>query len=183
MALEFVVKLCGPIRGRLRLHHPFARVMEVDRPPVLWLRAHGCCNGAAQVDVEYPERGVMFLERGWKSFARAHNLMDGHVLRFKMMEADLLSVKIYGRSGARLSCCKQSSSRIESPSSRDSGEEDSDGSDVGDGSELSSSGQSTMTWAQTDRRPQRHRKLTPLPLPDRAALPRDPILPHLPAGS
>ena len=129
MALEFVVKLHGPLRGHLRLPHPFARVMEIDKPPVLWLRAHGCCNGAARVDVEYLERRVMLLRHGWKTFARAHNLMDGHILCFKMMEADLLSVKIYGRSGARLGCCEDSSSDVESSSSSDSDEEDSVGED------------------------------------------------------
>ncbi|KAE8819683.1 L-ascorbate oxidase-like protein [Hordeum vulgare] len=109
--------------------------MEVDKPPVLWLRAHDYHNGAVQVDVEYPERHVLLLGRGWKSFARAHNVMDGHILHFKMMKADLLFVKIYGRSCARLSCFEVSSSRTKSPSSHDSDEEDSDGSGSGDGSE------------------------------------------------
>ncbi|KAE8806746.1 l-ascorbate oxidase-like protein [Hordeum vulgare] len=136
MVLEFVVRLCGPIGGRLRLPLHFSKVMEVDKPPELWLRAHGCCNGVVQVDVEYPERRVLLLGRVWKIFARAHNLMDGHVLHFKMMEANLLSLKFYGRSGARLSCCEESSSGNVSPSSSDSDEEDSDGSGGGDVSEL-----------------------------------------------
>ncbi|KAE8801500.1 l-ascorbate oxidase-like protein [Hordeum vulgare] len=110
--------------------------MEVDKPPVLWLWAHGCCNGAMQVDMEYPESRVLLLGHGWKSFARAHNLMDWHFLCFKMIEADLLSIKKYGCSGARQSCCKESLSGTESSSSRDSDEEDSDGSGDDDGSEL-----------------------------------------------
>ncbi|KAE8785818.1 l-ascorbate oxidase-like protein [Hordeum vulgare] len=130
-ALEFVVRLCGPIRGCLCLPHPFAKVMEVDKPPVLLLRAHDCYNRAVQVDVEYLECCVLLLGNGWKSFARAHNLMDSHVLRLKMMEADLLSVKIYGRSGARLSCCEESSSRTVCPSPCDSNEDDSDSSGGG----------------------------------------------------
>ncbi|KAE8775424.1 l-ascorbate oxidase-like protein [Hordeum vulgare] len=125
----------GPFRSCLSLPGPFATVMEVDKPPVLWLRAHGCCNGVLHVDVEYPERQVLLLGHRWKSFARAHNLWDGHILHFKMVEADLLSVKIYGSSRVLLSYCKQSSSGTESPSSRESDEEVSDGSSNGDGSE------------------------------------------------
>ena len=77
----------------------------------------------------------MLLRRGWKTFARTHNLMDGHVLHFKMMEADQLSVKIYGRSGARLGCYEESSSDAESSSSSDSDEEDSVGEDDDDESQ------------------------------------------------
>ncbi|KAE8795328.1 hypothetical protein D1007_29825 [Hordeum vulgare] len=41
----------------------------------------------------------MLLGRGWKAFARAHNLEDGHILRFKLAKDNMLSVKFYGRSG------------------------------------------------------------------------------------
>ncbi|KAE8811118.1 folate-biopterin transporter 1, chloroplastic-like [Hordeum vulgare] len=61
---------------------------------MLWLQAHGCDNAALQVAVEYPEPRLLLLGRGWKSFARAHNLWDGHVLRFKMVAANLLSVMV-----------------------------------------------------------------------------------------
>ncbi|KAE8800272.1 L-ascorbate oxidase-like protein [Hordeum vulgare] len=86
-----------------------------------------------QVDAEYPEPRVMLLGPWWKSFARAHNLWYGHILLFKMVGANLLSVKVYGSSGVRLICCKESSSGTESPSSHDSDEEDSVGSGSGDG--------------------------------------------------
>ncbi|KAE8771719.1 l-ascorbate oxidase-like protein [Hordeum vulgare] len=108
--------------------------MEVDKPPVLWLRAHGCSHGAMRADVEYAKHHAMLLGRGWKAFARAHGLEDGHVLRFKMVEANMLSVKFYGRSGVCLGCCKESSSGAECSSSSDSDEEDSDGDGGGDGS-------------------------------------------------
>ncbi|KAE8776722.1 l-ascorbate oxidase-like protein [Hordeum vulgare] len=110
--------------------------MEVDQLPGLWLQTHGCYNGTVRVGVEHPERHIMLLGHGWKIFARTHNLLDGHVLRFKMVEANLLSVKIYGCSGARLSCCEESSSGVESPSSSDSDEEDSDCEGGGDRSKL-----------------------------------------------
>ncbi|KAE8791487.1 l-ascorbate oxidase-like protein [Hordeum vulgare] len=134
--LEFVVMLCGPIRGHLHLPYPFARVMEVDKLPVLWLRAHGYCNGATRADVEYLGCHAMLLGHGWKSFARAHILLDGHVLHFKMVEADMLSVRIYGCLGARLSCCEKSSSGAKCPSSSDSDEVDSDSDRSGEGSKL-----------------------------------------------
>ncbi|KAE8797489.1 L-ascorbate oxidase-like protein [Hordeum vulgare] len=108
--------------------------MEAIKPYVLCLRVYGFSHGAMQVNVEYPKRRSMLLGRGWKSFARAHNLEDTHVLRFKLAEDDILSVKFYGRSGVRLGCCKESSSGAECPSSSDSDEEDSGGGGVRGGS-------------------------------------------------
>ncbi|KAE8811755.1 l-ascorbate oxidase-like protein [Hordeum vulgare] len=98
---------------------------------MLWLRVHGGGNGAVPVVVEQPGPRILFLGRGWKRFVCAHNLWDGHILRFKMMTDNLLSVKIYESSGVRLSCCEESSSGTESPSSRESDEDGADGSDSG----------------------------------------------------
>ncbi|KAE8821110.1 l-ascorbate oxidase-like protein [Hordeum vulgare] len=109
--------------------------MEEEKPPTQWLRVHGCGNGAVSVVVEHPGARLLFLGRGWKSFARAHNLWDGHVLCFKMMADNLLSVKLYGSSGARLGCYEESSSGTDSPSSSGDGKEGSDGNDSGDGSD------------------------------------------------
>ncbi|KAE8787390.1 l-ascorbate oxidase-like protein [Hordeum vulgare] len=100
-------------------------VMEVDRPPVFWLRAHGCSHGAMQMHVEYPKPHSMLLGRGWKAFSRPHGLEDGYVLRFKLMEDRMLVIKFYGRSGVRLGYCEESSTGAECPSSSDSDEEDS----------------------------------------------------------
>ncbi|KAE8807837.1 L-ascorbate oxidase-like protein [Hordeum vulgare] len=72
----------------------------------------------------------MLLRPGWKTFAHAHIFMVGHVLRFKLVEADMLFVKIYGHFGAHLDCCEQSSSDAESSSSSDSDKEDSADEDV-----------------------------------------------------
>ena len=77
----------------------------------------------------------MLLRRGWKTFARAYCLMKGHVLCFKLAESDLLSVKVFGRSGYRLGCCAESSSDDESSSSSKSDQEDSDSDDEGSGRE------------------------------------------------
>ncbi|KAE8794307.1 L-ascorbate oxidase-like protein [Hordeum vulgare] len=88
-----------------------------------------------QVHVEYPKRRSMLLGRGWKAFARAHNLEDGHVLRFKLPEDDMLSVKFYGRLGVCLGCCEESSSGAKCPSSSDRDKEDSGGGGALDGSE------------------------------------------------
>ncbi|KAE8789772.1 L-ascorbate oxidase-like protein [Hordeum vulgare] len=102
---------------------------------MLWLRVHVCGNGAVPVAVEHPGPQLLFLGRGWKSFARAHNLWDGHVLRFKMMADKLLSVKLYGSLGVRLGCCEERLSGADNPSSSGGDEEGSDGSDSGDGSD------------------------------------------------
>ncbi|KAE8805700.1 L-ascorbate oxidase-like protein [Hordeum vulgare] len=83
-----------------------------------------------QVHVEYPKRRSMSLGRGWKAFARAQSLEDGHVLRFKLAKDSMMSVKFYGRSSVRLGCCKESSSSAEYPFSSDSNEEDNTGSGV-----------------------------------------------------
>ncbi|KAE8775609.1 l-ascorbate oxidase-like protein [Hordeum vulgare] len=94
--------------------------MEAAKPPVLLLWVYDSSHGAMQVHVEYPKRRSMLLGRGWKAFVRAHNLEDGHVLRFKLEEDDMLSVKFYGRSGVSLGYCEESSSGAECPSSSDS---------------------------------------------------------------
>ncbi|KAE8791316.1 l-ascorbate oxidase-like protein [Hordeum vulgare] len=102
--------------------------MEAARPPILWLRAHSCSHGAMQVRMEYPKNHSMLLGRGWKAFTRAHSLEDGHILRFKLAEENMLSVKFYGRIGVRLGCCEESPSGAECPSSRHSDEGDNGGS-------------------------------------------------------
>ncbi|KAE8791815.1 l-ascorbate oxidase-like protein [Hordeum vulgare] len=123
-ALEFVVGLCGPTCGRLCLPRPFAKVMEVDKPQGVCLHAHGCSNGAIYNSADYAAPRVMLSRHGWKNFGRANNFMAGHVLRFKLVEAYMLSIKIYGHSGACLGCCEESKSNAKSSSSSDSDEED-----------------------------------------------------------
>ena len=48
------------------------------------------------VDVEFPTPHVMYLHRGWKTFARLHSLTDGLTLHFKLMEGVLLSLGHHG---------------------------------------------------------------------------------------
>lgn len=127
--LEFVIRLYKPPHSRLRLPTPFARVMELEQPRALRLHMRGCGNGGMWVDVDFPAPHVMYFRHGWKTFARAHSLSEGHILQFKLMEGGLLSVKAFGCSGARLGCCTESSTDDESSSSSDSDEEDSGGDD------------------------------------------------------
>ncbi|KAE8783084.1 L-ascorbate oxidase-like protein [Hordeum vulgare] len=91
----------------------------------VWLHVLDCHNGAVYADADYPAPGVTLLRHGWKTFTRAHNFMAGHVLCFKLVEADMLSSNIYGLSGARLGCSEESSSDPGSSSSSNSDEEDS----------------------------------------------------------
>ncbi|KAE8809700.1 l-ascorbate oxidase-like protein [Hordeum vulgare] len=123
IVLEFVIGLRGPPRDHLHLPRPFAKVTEVDKPHGVVLCVDGCRNGVMYSDVEYPGPNFMLLRRRWKTFACAHNFMAGHVLRFKLVEEDTLSIKIYGHSGARLGCCEESSSKMECSSSSDNDEE------------------------------------------------------------
>ena len=94
----------------------------------------GCCHGDMRVNTGFPAPHVMLLRRGWKTFTHAHCLMKGHIRYFKLVESDLLSVKVFGRSGHRLGCCAESSTDDESSSSRDREEEETGGEDEGDGS-------------------------------------------------
>ncbi|KAE8785626.1 l-ascorbate oxidase-like protein [Hordeum vulgare] len=102
--------------------------MEAAKPHVLWLREHGCSHGNTHACVEYPKCHSMLLGRGSKAFACAHSLEDGHILCFKLAEENMISIKFYGRTGVRLSCCEESLSGAECPSLRDSNEGDSGGS-------------------------------------------------------
>ncbi|KAE8793206.1 l-ascorbate oxidase-like protein [Hordeum vulgare] len=125
--LEFIVELHGVPRGHLHLPCPFVRAMDAAKPPVLWLRAYDWSHSAMQVHVEYLKCRSILLGRGWKAFPRTHILEDGHVLRFKLAEDDMLSIKFYGRSGVRLGSCEESSSGTKCPSSSNSDEDDSGG--------------------------------------------------------
>ncbi|KAE8807383.1 l-ascorbate oxidase-like protein [Hordeum vulgare] len=102
--------------------------MEAARPPILCLWAHGCSHDAMLACVEYPKRHSMLLGRGWKAFSRAHSPEDGHILRFKLAEENMLPIKFYERTGVRLGCCEGSSSGAECPSSSDSYEQEIGGS-------------------------------------------------------
>nr|XP_020187383.1 B3 domain-containing protein Os03g0212300-like [Aegilops tauschii subsp. strangulata] len=130
---ELVIRLYKPMCGHLRLPTPFAWEMELEQPRALRLHMRGCGKGGMMVDVDFPAPHVMYLRHGWKAFARAHGLSERHALQFKLMENGLPSVKIFGRSGGRLGCCKESSTDDESSSSSESDEEDSDGDDDGSG--------------------------------------------------
>ncbi|KAE8783937.1 L-ascorbate oxidase-like protein [Hordeum vulgare] len=89
-----------------------------------------------QVHAEYPKPHFLLLGRDWKAFARAHGREDGYVLRFKVMEARMLVVKFYGRSGVHLSCCEEGPSGIECSALSDS----EGGSGDGDGPSLKPGG-------------------------------------------
>ncbi|KAE8817661.1 l-ascorbate oxidase-like protein [Hordeum vulgare] len=131
MPIEFIVELRGPLRGHLHLPRGLAVVMEAERPPAFWLRAHGCSHGAMQVHAEYSKPHSMLPGRGWKAFALVHGLKDGYVLRFKLAEACMLVVKFYGRSGVHLGCCEEGSSGIQCFASSDSNGEGGNGDGAG----------------------------------------------------
>ena len=130
---EFFIRLRRPPRRHLPLPALFAREMECDLPQSLRLHMRGCGNGGTRVDVDFPAPHVMYLRRGWKTFALIHSLTFGLVLYFKLMEGGLLSVKVFGDLGTRLKCCVDSSSDSEGSSSSESDEEESDNDDEGSG--------------------------------------------------
>lgn len=91
----------------------------------------GCGFGGTQVNVDFPAPHVMYLHRGWKTFARIRSLMVGLVLYFKLMGNGVLSIKVFGDSGTLLKCWVESSFDEEGSSSSGSDEEDSDNDDEG----------------------------------------------------
>lgn len=132
---EFFIRLYKHVCGHLRLPTPFARVMEQDPTQALRLHMRGCRNSSMWVNVDFPRPHVMYLRHGWKTFPRAHNLSEGHVLHFKLMENGLLSVKVFGSSGIHLGCRMESSTDDQSSSSSDPDKEDSASDDDGSGLE------------------------------------------------
>lgn len=132
---EFFIRLYKHVCSRLQLSTPFARVMEQDPPHALRLHMRSCRNDNMWADVDFPRPHVMYLRQGWKTFAHAHSLSEGHVLHFKLMESDLVSVKVFGSSVIRLGCCVESSTDDESSSSSDSGAEDNASDEDGSGQE------------------------------------------------
>ena len=107
--------------------------MELDPPETLRLHMRGCGISGTRVRVVFPAPNVMYLDQGWKTFARIHSLMEGFTLHFKLMEGDLLSVKVFGCFGTRAKCCVDSSSDSEGSSSSKSDEEESDSDNEGSG--------------------------------------------------
>ena len=118
---EFFVKLRRVPRRRLRLPALFASAMELDPPETLRLHMRGCGISGTRVRIAFPAPNVMYLDRGWKTFARIHSLMEG----------DLLSVKAFGCFGTRAKCCVDSSSDSEGSPSSESDKEGSNSDDEG----------------------------------------------------
>ena len=107
--------------------------MELDPPHPLRLHMRGCGNSGTWADIECPSPHVMYLRRGWKTFARIQSLTEGLTLHFKLMEGGLLSVKVFGCFGTRARCCVESSSNDEDSSPSESGKEDNGSNNKGSG--------------------------------------------------
>ena len=91
----------------------------------------GCGISGPRARVDFPSPRVMYLRRGWKTFAHIHHLTEGLTLHFKLMEGGPLSIKIFGHFETRVRCCLESSSDDEDSSSSESGEEDNYSDDEG----------------------------------------------------
>src|SRR3954470_1066658 len=105
--------------------------MELDPPESLRLHMRGCGISGTRVRVDFPSPHVMYLRRGWKTFAHIHRLTEGLSLHFKLMEGGLLSVKVFGLFGTRARCCMESSSYSEDSSSSGSDKGDTSSNDEG----------------------------------------------------
>ncbi|XP_020172571.1 B3 domain-containing protein Os03g0212300-like [Aegilops tauschii subsp. strangulata] len=92
----------------LRLPESFTKELAERVPMGLWLQPDGCCNGPSWVVTAFTPSGFILLMRGWKSFAVARGLKEGHILHFKYDGAATLFMKIFGVIGYRLKCCTES---------------------------------------------------------------------------
>ncbi|KAE8783757.1 hypothetical protein D1007_42736 [Hordeum vulgare] len=84
--------------------------MEEHAPVGLWQQPHDCCNGPTWVATEFNSLGFMFWRYGWKSFALAQGLQEGHILHFKFDEATTLFMKAFRSVGGRVDWCMQGDS-------------------------------------------------------------------------
>ncbi|KAE8773858.1 l-ascorbate oxidase-like protein [Hordeum vulgare] len=94
--------------------------MAEHAPLGLWLQRDDSCNEPSWVATEFTPRDFMSLARGWKSFALARGLKEGHLHYFEFDGVTTLFVKILGRAGDRVDCCMESGN-INCSSSSDNG--------------------------------------------------------------
>ncbi|KAM3209851.1 hypothetical protein ACQJBY_064101 [Aegilops geniculata] len=125
----------NPHRNWLQLPDSFAEELVAGVPLGLWLQSDGCYNKSSWVVAEFTPSGYMYLTRGWKSFARAHGLKEGHTLHFKFDGAVTLFVKIFGEAGGCLECCTESDSNGDGHSSNGNSSDGGDASSGRSGSE------------------------------------------------
>ncbi|XP_073358041.1 uncharacterized protein [Aegilops tauschii subsp. strangulata] len=106
----------NPPRTLLQLPDSFTEELVADAPLGLWLQLDSCCKESSWVAAEFTPSGYMCLTRGWKLFAHAYGVKEGHTLHFKFDGAATLFVKIFRAAGDRLECCMESDSSIRSHS-------------------------------------------------------------------
>ncbi|KAK1627115.1 hypothetical protein QYE76_001430 [Lolium multiflorum] len=68
---------------RLRLPQRFAPIVNVKEPRDVVLRVSGGAIGLWPEEVLFDDEGQMFLNNGWRRFARAHAIKAGHFIVFK----------------------------------------------------------------------------------------------------
>jgi hypothetical protein len=108
--LEFMVWAERPAGLRLQLPRLLASALPAGGPGGLWLQADGCCSGASLVEVEVTPAGNVFLNRGWRPFARACGLQGRCTLHFRYDGAGTLFVRVFGEDGRRVGCCPEGDS-------------------------------------------------------------------------
>ena len=106
---DFILNICGPIRCRIALPLSFAVAASELNPSGLWLRAQGYPYRPLWVRTRFEGPASMFLEDGWKTFARLFNLRKGDNLCCRFDGEDTLSVRAFHAGGDRLDCCMESS--------------------------------------------------------------------------
>ena len=107
---DFILNIRDPVRRRIALPLSFVVVVSELNPSGLWLRAQGYPYCPLWVRTHFEGPASMFLEDGWRTFARLFNLRKGDSLCCKFDGEVTLSVRAFNAGGDRLECCMGSSS-------------------------------------------------------------------------
>ena len=97
MTRKFVVWMEGPPGTSIQLPRCFTKELPAGGPIGLWLQPNGSCNRSSWSEVEVTSSGLVYLTRGWQTFARACSLTGRHTLHFKYDGAATLFVRIFGK--------------------------------------------------------------------------------------
>ncbi|KAL6649462.1 hypothetical protein ACP70R_013686 [Stipagrostis hirtigluma subsp. patula] len=97
----FRIMFPGFTEKRLSLPGKIARALGERRDVKLRLVGGGGRLWDAKVVADEDHGGDMYLDHGWKQFARAHDLRDGHLLVFRHDGAGVLAVTVFDASTCR----------------------------------------------------------------------------------
>ena len=113
---EFLVILYKGIESRLRLPRAFAEKLQGMVAATMHLKMEDCENGSWAVKTAVSAGGNLYLGQGWKSFAQAYKLEQGHFLCFEFDGDNGFFIKIFDGTLCRRDALVYSDDKPESSS-------------------------------------------------------------------